>query len=105
MDGPRQRAAAGEQVLKVSTKAVITAEAVSDTRSKKHTPATIAKDRKRARRKLAKLLPGLGLTPQIVFNASCGWPNTLPAPKSATAFRSRLRSDPPQACPHSRRCP
>ena len=60
---------------------MITAEAVSETRSKKHIPATMAKDKKRARRKLAKLLPGLGLTPQMVFNASWSWPNTPLAPK------------------------
>ena len=71
MDGPRQRAAAAEQCSKLPPKAVITAEAISETRSKKHTPATIAKDKNRARRKLAKLLPGLDLTPQMVFNASC----------------------------------
>jgi hypothetical protein len=65
---------------------VITAETVNETRSKKHTPATMANDKNRARRKLARLLPGLGLTPQTVFSASCNWPNTPLAPKSATAM-------------------
>src|SRR5205823_694426 len=65
--------------------AVITAEAVSETRSKKHTPATMAKDKNRARRKLVRLLPGI-LTPQMVLSASCNWPNTPLAPKSATAI-------------------
>ena len=66
--------------------AVITADAVSETRSKKHTPATMAKDKNRARRKLTRLLPGFGLTPQMVLSASCNWPNTPLAPKSATAI-------------------
>ena len=59
---------------------------VSETRSKKQTPATMAKDKNRARRKLTRLLPGFGLTPQMVLSASCNWPNTPLAPKSATAI-------------------
>jgi len=46
----------------------------------------MAKDKNRARRKLARLLPGFGLTPQMVLSASCNWPNTPLAPKSATAI-------------------
>jgi hypothetical protein len=37
----------------------------------KHTSATMAKDKNRARRKLARLLPGFGLTPQMALSASC----------------------------------
>jgi hypothetical protein len=37
------------------------AEAASETRSKRHIPATIAKDKNFARRKLTRLLPGFGI--------------------------------------------
>jgi hypothetical protein len=64
------------------------ADAVSETRSKKHTPATMAKDKNRARRKLTGPLPRFGLTPQMALSASCNRPNTPLAPKSATARTS-----------------
>src|SRR5258705_11163414 len=60
----------GRRCSRYPPTAVITADAVSETRSKKHTPATMAKDKNRARRKLTRLLPAFGLTPQMVLSAS-----------------------------------
>jgi hypothetical protein len=46
----------------------------------------MANDKNRARRKLTKLLPGLGLTTQMVLSASCSWPNTPLAAKKSEIF-------------------
>ena len=59
---------------------------VSDTSKRKQTPATIANDKKRVRIKPIIPPPGFGLTPQIVFKASCNWPKTPLAPNKARAI-------------------
>ena len=56
-----------------------------ETNKRKQIPNTIANDRNRFRKKLSTAArPGLGLTSQIVSNASCNWANTPEAAKSST---------------------
>ncbi len=72
-----------------------TALTTKETNNKNAITRTIPNDRKRDRMKLAIPRPGLGATSQIVFNASCNWPNTPDAPINSVIIPTVVANTPP----------